>query len=258
VGALVTWCRQVRSLDAMGRADHESTFQHALAVATSRPGSDGRAQATWNSLDLVESALRTGRREVAAAHVEAVQRDPLTLLSPRVAAVLPACRAMTSTGDHAAGFFYDALSAPSLAGFPFEHARIRLLHGEWLRRARARREARAELALAVDLFTALGARPWIQRAESEHAATGLPSPRERPGRPDGLTAQQRHVAHLAASGLTNGEIAARMSVSRRTVATHLAGAFRTLDVHTRAALRDALDSLPTTPVPPGAAGRDSR
>jgi DNA-binding CsgD family transcriptional regulator len=165
---------------------------------------------------------------------------------------------MTAAGDRAAGFFSDALAAPSLAGFPFEHARIRLLHGEWLRRARARREARAELALAVDLFTALGARPWVQRAEVELAATGVPPPRESPAPPDGLTAQQRQVAHLAASGLTNLQIAARLGVSRRTVATHLSGAFRTLDVSSRAALRDALGPLPATSVPPGSTGRDPR
>jgi DNA-binding CsgD family transcriptional regulator len=184
---------------------------------------------------------------VAARHVQEVLDDDLSRLSPRVSIVLPACRAMTTAGDGAAAFFAEALAAPALPQWPFEHARVRLVHGEWLRRARARREARAELAVAMDLFTELDASAWLRRATAEYHATAHVTAhvtatqpgRGRASRPQ-LTPQERHVARLAASGLTNGDIAARLLLSPKTIATHLSSAFRKLGIRSRVELRDAL------------------
>jgi DNA-binding NarL/FixJ family response regulator len=49
---------------------------------------------------------------------------------------------------------------------------------------------------------------------------------------------------LAASGLTNKRIAERLFLSPRTVGGHLHRVFPKLGVATRAALRDALASVP--------------
>jgi DNA-binding CsgD family transcriptional regulator len=51
------------------------------------------------------------------------------------------------------------------------------------------------------------------------------------------------VAQLAATGLTNKQIAARLFLSPRTVAAHLRSVFRKLNVTSRAGLRDALTGL---------------
>ncbi|UBI40306.1 AAA family ATPase [Streptomyces mobaraensis] len=58
--------------------------------------------------------------------------------------------------------------------------------------------------------------------------------------PPPLTWQERRIADLAASGLTNKEIGERMHLSPRTVGSHLYRAFPKLGITTRAALRDAL------------------
>ncbi|MFW6197776.1 MAG: response regulator transcription factor, partial [Myxococcota bacterium] len=55
-----------------------------------------------------------------------------------------------------------------------------------------------------------------------------------------LTPQELEVAQLAASGLSNREIATRLYVSPRTVSAHLYRVFPKLGITTRAALRDAL------------------
>ena len=55
-----------------------------------------------------------------------------------------------------------------------------------------------------------------------------------------MTAQQREIAELAAAGLTNKEISARLFLSARTVGNHLYQIFPKLGVTSRAALRDAL------------------
>jgi DNA-binding NarL/FixJ family response regulator len=75
-------------------------------------------------------------------------------------------------------------------------------------------------------------------------ATGLTiGPAAAQGRAS-LTPQQRQIAQLAATGLTNKQIGERLYLSPRTVATHLHQLFPKLGVTTRAALRDALASEP--------------
>jgi DNA-binding NarL/FixJ family response regulator len=46
------------------------------------------------------------------------------------------------------------------------------------------------------------------------------------------------VASLAANGYTNRQIAQRLTLSRRTIETHLAHAYRKLDIRSRAELAE--------------------
>ncbi len=109
------------------------------------------------------------------------------------------------------------------------------------RAARSPLAARAQLASARGLFSALGATPWTARAEQELLASS-------PGSGHGglarfeLTPQERSVAELAAAGLANKQIADRLMISHRTVSAHLRAAFLKLGISTRAGLRDALDA----------------
>jgi DNA-binding CsgD family transcriptional regulator/tetratricopeptide (TPR) repeat protein len=61
-----------------------------------------------------------------------------------------------------------------------------------------------------------------------------------------LTRREREVALLAAGGATSKEIAQRLSVSKRTVDTHLDRVYRKLGVTSRDGLADAMDPEPTT------------
>ena len=53
---------------------------------------------------------------------------------------------------------------------------------------------------------------------------------------ESLTPSELEVVRLAAEGLTNPEIGQRLFISRRTVQTHLAHAFRKLDLSSRVEL----------------------
>ena len=66
-----------------------------------------------------------------------------------------------------------------------------------------------------------------------------------PGALDGLTAQQRDVVILAGRGLTNGEIADRLFLSPRTVASHLYRSYPKLGIAGRHQLRDLIDHAGT-------------
>ena len=117
---------------------------------------------------------------------------------------------------------------------PFEHARTLLVHGQVLRRLKRKREARTSLEAAAALFERLGTEPWVARAASELrrvAARRAPSE---------LTATERRIAELAASGLSNPEIAGRVFVSRKTVESNLARVYRKLGISSRGRLEEAL------------------
>jgi len=76
----------------------------------------------------------------------------------------------------------------------------------------------------------------LRRTGVRSAARGARRARPVTG-PDSLTPAQRAVAGLVAEGLSNADIAQRLFISRRTVETHVAHAFKKLNVRSRAELR---------------------
>jgi DNA-binding CsgD family transcriptional regulator len=192
-------------------------------------------------MDLVEAAVRTGRRAEADAHVSAIRDLGIAALSPRLA-LLAAGSAAIAAPDHlATQLFREALALPGIDRWPFDLARVQLAYGERLRRTRATTEARVHLAVALDVFQGLGARPWATRAANELRAAGHASSTANELGAALLTPQEHEIAMLAAAGLTNKQIAERIFVSPRTVGAHLYRIFPRLGVTSRAALRDALN-----------------
>ncbi|WP_240528926.1 helix-turn-helix transcriptional regulator [Streptomyces humi] len=170
-------------------------------------------------------------------------------LSPRFHMLVLACEALTTSDDAALDLFERALTLVEPADRPFDVARVRLLYGERLRRRRATGRAQEQLLLASKTFEELGAAPWAARATAGLRACGhaaAAGPRQGRG---ALTAQEWQIASLAASGLTNKQIAERLFLSHRTIGTHLYQIYPKLGIGSRAALPDALAAL--QPAEPG-------
>ena len=100
--------------------------------------------------------------------------------------------------------------------------------------------SRLRLKTALDIFERQGAQPWVRQAAGELSTAGLPPPPLRGPGADQLTHQELEIATLAASGLSNKQIAERLYLSHRTVSSHLYKVFPKLGVTSRAGLRTAL------------------
>ena len=243
--AMHVYVLHARVLDAIGRGDFESAYRHACAISPAGTIAAHVPHAMWLVLDLVEAAMRTGRRDEATAHVAAAPETGLPAISSRLALNTYGAGAMAATDDQdATTLFERALGVTAAEQWPFDRARIQLAFGERLRRARATTCARQLLTAARDTFRQLEARPWTHRAGNELRATGLTIGQKDVLGPASLTPRQLEIARLAAEGLTNKEIGERLFLSHRTVATHLYQLFPKLGITSRAALRDALSELP--------------
>ncbi|MFE5079467.1 helix-turn-helix transcriptional regulator [Streptomyces mirabilis] len=193
--------------------------------------------------DLAAAAVRAERHLEARTLVErALARvDPAP--GPRLEQLTARARGLLAEPDRAEAHFAAPLADPTGDTWPFERAQLQLDYGEWLRRQRRINDAKPLLVTALETFRRLGAAPWTRRAESELRACGVTvqAPQGAPGALDGLTAQQREIVILAGHGLTNGEIADRLFLSPRTVASHLYRSYPKLGIAGRRQLRDIID-----------------
>ncbi len=146
------------------------------------------------------------------------------------------CAALLAEGADAEGAYLESINQLKRSRMVVDLARTRLYYGQWLRRAKRRRDAGQELRTAHDMFTAMGAERFADQASAELRAVGEHTrARAREAALD-LTPQESRVADLAAGGASNSEIAANLFVSPSTVDYHLRKVFRKLDVTSRTQL----------------------
>jgi DNA-binding CsgD family transcriptional regulator len=231
--------RYALCLAALGRGDLEEAYAQASAVSPAGEPVVPTAAALWLPLDLVEAAAGTGRHREAVAHAALLRDAGWARLSPRLAMLVPAAAAVTAPDDRAGDLFEEALAVGGADEWPFPLARVHLARGRHLRRRGQRQEAAASLAVALETFQRLGARPWEAQARTELRAAGVATGVDAHALP-ALTPEEHEIAALAASGLSNREIGERLFLSHRTVAARLRRIFPKLGVVSRAALRDAL------------------
>jgi DNA-binding CsgD family transcriptional regulator len=226
-------------LAALATGRHTDAYAYAERLFDPADSAYHPVISSWLIADLAEAALHIDRLDAArtrVAHVEAmVGREP----GAWIALVLRHARALVAEPAGAGDRFDEAL-ASDLTRWPFQHARIQLAYGQWLRRQRRVAESRAVLRAARDTFDALGCQTWSEHARRELRASGERSRRRVPEARDQLTAQELQIAQLAAEGLSNREIGQRLYLSHRTISTHLYRAFPKLGITSRGELSAAL------------------
>ena len=110
-----------------------------------------------------------------------------------------------------------------------------------------RDRARKAFTRAVDVYSSLGAARDVARLQAKFRAHGIrraPRVKHRRARRgwDSLTPAEARIAGLVAEGMTNPQIAAKLFLSHRTVATHVSHILGKLDVRSRIDIaREATD-----------------
>ncbi len=133
--------------------------------------------------------------------------------------------------DASADAATQALCEAQAASMPFEHARTLLAAGRIRRRRREKLLAREAFQQARQMFDALPNPLWSAQVTAEIRRLGM-----RPAHVHDLTPTEERVARLAATGLTNREIAGTLHITAKTVEANLSRVFRKLGIRSRRAL----------------------
>jgi DNA-binding NarL/FixJ family response regulator len=149
-------------------------------------------------------------------------------------------QAAVSGGDQRRRLLAEA--ADVLAGSPsaLERAHALVELGAACRRAGLLAAAKQPLREGLQLADGMGAAPLVQAARHELRALGLRPRRSAVTGPDSLTPTERRVAELAASGLTNRQMAEALFVTVKTVETHMARVYQKLGISSRPQLVDII------------------
>ncbi|MDH6493124.1 LuxR family transcriptional regulator [Streptomyces sp. SAI-127] len=231
-----------RGLAALGAGRFEEAFGHFRRLHDPADPAFQVALRLTTVGDLVDAATHCGRLEAVLPIVTELEEVAVVTPAPVLHADLRLARALLASDEDADPLFTAALGA-DLSAWPLIRARTHLAYGEWLRRRRRSVESRDHLRAARDMFDALGAIPWGEKARRELRAAGEASRRRAPDARDQLTAHELQIVQLAADGLTNREIGQRLYLSHRTVSSHLHRIFPKLGVVSRAELRTVVSAL---------------
>jgi DNA-binding CsgD family transcriptional regulator len=219
--------------------DHEQADELPAALAVLTAGITDNTEALDEIEDLLPDGVRlaTQTGDLAAAKALAGHAAALAADSeiPHRQANALYCRGLL---DHDAARLLTAAERYTEAGRPLLSAMaLEAAAGEFLDTG-DRDQARGAFTRAGDIYTSIGAATDAARLQTRFRAHGIrrgPHAKHRRARSgwDSLTPTETKVAALVGEGLSNPEIAAKLLLSRRTVATHVSHILRKLGVNSR-------------------------
>ncbi|TRW77839.1 AAA family ATPase [Mycolicibacterium sp. 018/SC-01/001] len=185
--------------------------------------------------DAAEAMISVGRLDDAERLIDRLLDDGRRLDRAWPLACGARCRAMLLAArgdiDAATQAARRALTEHERLPMPFERARTQLLVGKLERRQRRNQAASEAFTDALRTFERLNTPLWAERTRLELGRANVG-----PHRSTALTPSEQRVAELAASGMTNRDIASSLFISPKTVEANLSRIYRKFGISSRAAL----------------------
>jgi DNA-binding CsgD family transcriptional regulator len=185
--------------------------------------------------DAVEALVGSGELARADKLLESFAERASVLDRPWALASSARCRSLLAAarGDLEAALVdaEDTVRRWDELEMPIELGRGLLALGQVRRRRTERRLAREALERARDVFAAIGARPWMDRASQELGRIPI-----RRGASHDLTPTEQRVAEFAGRGNTNQQVAKALFMSPKTVEANLTRIYSKLGIRSRAEL----------------------
>jgi DNA-binding CsgD family transcriptional regulator len=238
IAVTLSQCASAVLYNGLGR------YQDALDAAQRAVAAQPIVAAPRAMVELIEAATRNGNLEIGAEALRRLAVMTQASGTDWALGIEARMRALLSDGEAAERLYREAVDRLQLTRVRTELARAYLLYGEWLRRERRHRDAREQLHTAHDMFSAMGAEAFAERARRELQATGETARKRTVETRSELTAQEGQVARLARDGLSNPDIGTRLFISPRTVEYHLHKVYAKLDIGSRVQLEHALSDDP--------------
>jgi DNA-binding CsgD family transcriptional regulator len=222
-----------RSLDREQDGALREALDILTATLTSNPDDLGETE------DLLGDAVRLALKVCDKDTAQTIAEQAATLAEgseiPHQQANAVYCRGMF---DRDSAVLLAAAKLYADSGRPLPRAKALEAAAECLVEADDRTAARQAFEQAVEVYEFLGAEADLNRVQSEFRAHGIRrGPHSKHRRAvsgwDSLTDAELKVAAFVEEGLSNPEIAARLMLSRRTVATHVSHILKKLNVTTR-------------------------
>jgi DNA-binding NarL/FixJ family response regulator len=226
---------------SLGRYDDAVvTFAPMVSRLDVIPGTE--IMSGWYLPNAAEAMVALSRLDEAVPLIEALERNGAEHDRPWMLAAGARCRALwlAAKGDVDAALESVNLAMAEHDRTPmrFERARTRLLLGKLQRRRRLKDAASKTLAEALAEFEEVGAPWWADHVRTELARTNV-----RPNSAVALTPSEQRVADLAASGMTNRDVAATLFIGIKTVEHNLSRVYNKLGIRSRAELGRRMDQL---------------
>ncbi len=183
---------------------------------------------------------RLGRAQEAAEVARRELQGAIAFGAPRrMAIALSVCGSLDG-GAEGLAQLHEAVELLQDSPARLARAQVLVNLGIGLRRRDDALAARKPLAAGLDLAQQCGAVALAEAARAELVATGARPRRTSLRGPGALTPAELRTAQMAASGMTNREVAQALFVSTKTVETQLSQAYAKLGIGSRAELSKAL------------------
>ena len=224
---------QARSLDREQAGDLSGALAVLTAAFDGNPDDLGAIEDLF--MDAVRLALKTGDKTAAQTLAgQAAELADGSQIPHRPANALY-CRGMV---DKDAATLLAAAQRYAGAGLRLPRAKALEAAAECLVEVEDRVGARHAFEQAMEVYEFLGAEADLNRVQAEFRGYGIrrgPHSKHRRAQSgwESLTDAELKVAAFVEEGLSNPDIAARLMLSRRTVATHVSHILKKLDVATR-------------------------